>query len=54
MCSFLLVLFTKTTKDKHTKPCCVTREHCCAVSIYFNIQKTTQYIKITNKQQKRQ
>ena len=25
--------------------CCVAREHCCAVSMYTNIQKTTQYIK---------
>ena len=35
MCSFVFKLFKKTTKDKHTKICCVAGEHCCA-AFYVN------------------
>lgn len=40
-----LKLFKKQQKTSITQTCCVAREHCSVVSMYTNIQKTTQYIK---------
>ena len=38
MGSFMLKLFKTTTKDKHTKTCCVAREHYCVVLTYTYFQ----------------
>ena len=36
MCSFVFKLFKKSTEDKHTKTCCVAREHLSQRASVFN------------------